>query len=190
MADSSLHANSHRTVSGAQEAATLGRFELRKVLGQGAQSTVWLAFDPRMEREVAIKVMRPGTGSDEKAIAQWLQEARSVGRVKHPNIVPVYEADIQDRQPYLVFEYVAGTALDQVLKKRGALPAAEDRAERSGDWRGDSTYNPCISLTSALRPSPWHTSQDSTAPSSMSSARVHITVPPFRFMCAIAGSLL
>ena len=102
MADSSLHANSHRTVSGAQEAATLGRFELRKVLGQGAQSTVWLAFDPRMEREVAIKVMRPGTGSDEKAIAQWLQEARSVGRVKHPNIVLVYEADIQDRQPYLV----------------------------------------------------------------------------------------
>ncbi len=84
--------------------ATMGRFELRKRLGQGAQSTVWLGFDPRMEREVAIKVMRPGDGSDDKAIAQWLQEARSVGRVSHPNIVPVYEADIQDRQPFLVFE--------------------------------------------------------------------------------------
>jgi len=106
----------------------VGRFELRKILGQGAQSTVWLAFDPRMEREVALKVMRPGVGSDEKAVSQWLQEARSVGRVKHPNIVPVYEADIQDRRPYLVFEYVAGTALDQVLKKRGALPAQEATA--------------------------------------------------------------
>ena len=100
---------------------TLGRFELRKILGQGAQSTVWLAFDPRMEREVAIKVMRPGSGSDPQALVQWLEEARSVGRVKHPNIVPVYEADVQDRQPYLVFEYIAGSTLDQILKQRGAM---------------------------------------------------------------------
>ena len=100
---------------------TLGRFELRKMLGQGAQSTVWLAFDPRMEREVAIKVMRPGSGSDPQALVQWLEEARSVGRVKHPNIVPVYEADIQDHQPYLVFEYIAGSTLDQILKQRGAM---------------------------------------------------------------------
>ncbi len=100
---------------------TLGRFELRKVLGQGAQSTVWLAFDPRLEREVAIKVMRPGSGSDAQAVAQWLDEARSVGRVKHPNIVPVYEADIQGPHPYLVFEYIAGNTLDQLLKQRGAI---------------------------------------------------------------------
>ena len=103
----------------------LGRFELRKVLGQGAQSTVWLAFDPRMEREVAIKVMRPGDGSDEKAVASWLQEARSVSKVNHPNIVPVYEADIQGRFPYLVFEYIAGKTLDQMIQKRGALEPRE-----------------------------------------------------------------
>ena len=100
---------------------TLGRFELRKILGRGAQSTVWLAFDPRLEREVAIKVMRPGSGSDQQAVSQWLDEARSVGKVKHPNIVPVYEADIQDRQPYLVFEYIAGKTLDQLLKQHGAM---------------------------------------------------------------------
>ncbi len=110
---------------GLHASGTLGRFELRKVLGQGAQSTVWLAFDPRMEREVAIKVMRLGDGSDDQAVAQWLLEARSVSRVAHPNIVPVYEADIQDRQPYLVFEYIAGLTLGQMLKKRGALPAPE-----------------------------------------------------------------
>lgn len=108
-----------------QPADNLGRFALRKVLGQGAQSTVWLAFDPRMEREVAIKVMRPGSGSDEKAVAAWLQEARSVSKVNHPNIVPVYEADIQGRFPYLVFEYIAGNTLDQVIQKRGALNARE-----------------------------------------------------------------
>ena len=104
---------------------TLGRFELRKVLGQGAQSTVWLAFDPRMEREVALKVMRTGAGPDEQAIAQWLQEARSVSRVVHPHIVAVYEADIHERYPYLVFEYVAGLTLERLLLQRGALPPLE-----------------------------------------------------------------
>jgi serine/threonine protein kinase len=104
---------------------TIGRFELRKILGQGAQSTVWLAFDPRMEREVAIKMMRVGDGSDDSAVSHWLQEARSVGRIQHPNIVPVFEADIYERQPYLVFEYIAGQTLEQLIKARGALPANE-----------------------------------------------------------------
>ena len=104
---------------------TLGRFELRKILGQGAQSTVWLAFDPRMEREVAIKVMRTDSASDPQALVQWLDEARSVGRIQHPNIVPVFEADIHDRHPYLVFEYIAGKSLDQLLRERGALPPRE-----------------------------------------------------------------
>jgi serine/threonine protein kinase len=110
---------------GLHGADTLGRFELRRILGKGAQSTVWLAFDPRMEREVAIKVMRPSDGSDDKSVSQWLQEARSVSRVTHPNIVPVYEADIQGRQPYLVFEYIAGSTLGHMIRQRGALPPPE-----------------------------------------------------------------
>jgi serine/threonine protein kinase len=107
------------------EPAMLGRFELRRVLGRGAQSVVWLAFDPRLEREVAIKLMKVGKGSDASAIAQWLQEARSVSRLTHPNIVPVFEANVQDQQPYLVFEYVPGQTLAAILAKRGALPPAE-----------------------------------------------------------------
>jgi len=78
------------------EPAMLGRFELRRILGRGAQSVVWLAFDPRLEREVAIKLLKVGQGSDASAIAQWLQEARSVSRLTHPNIVPVFEADVQE----------------------------------------------------------------------------------------------
>jgi serine/threonine protein kinase len=105
--------------------ALLGRFELRKILGKGAQSVVWLAFDPRLEREVAIKLMNVGQGANATAIAQWLQEARSVSRLNHPNIVPVFEADVQDQQPYLVFEYVAGQTLAALIAQRGALPPAE-----------------------------------------------------------------
>lgn len=121
MAEAPQFSNSRPNPNGAR-ASMLGRFELRKRLGQGAQSIVYLGFDPRLEREVAIKVMRLGESSDETAVAHWLQEARSAGRVTHPNIVPVYEADIQERQPYLVFEYVDGQTLAALLQERGAMP--------------------------------------------------------------------
>lgn len=105
--------------------AMLGRFELRRILGRGAQAVVWLAFDPRLEREVAIKLMKVGQGADAAALAHWLQEARSVSRLTHPNIVAVFEADVQNQQPYLVFEYVPGQTLRAVLGSRGALPPAQ-----------------------------------------------------------------
>lgn len=116
-----------RMASGAQLAApgTLGRFELRRLLGQGAQSKVWLAFDPRLEREVAIKLMKPMRASDTSGLEQWLSEARTVSRLTHPNIVPVFEADVQDQQPFLVFEYVAGQTLAQLLASQGALPVTQ-----------------------------------------------------------------
>lgn len=107
------------------DAAMLGRFELRRILGRGAQSVVWLAFDPRLEREVAIKLMKVDKGADAAAVSQWLQEARSVSRLTHPNIVPVFEADVQEEQPYLVFEYVPGKTLASLLAERGALLPAE-----------------------------------------------------------------
>ena len=110
-------------LSAKSEPATLGRFELRRVLGRGAQAVVWLAFDPRLEREVAIKLMKVGQGSE--AIAHWLQEARSVSRLTHPNIVPVFEADVHEQTPYLVFEYVAGQTLAALLAKQGAFPVGE-----------------------------------------------------------------
>lgn len=100
----------------------LGRFELRRVLGKGAQATVWLGFDPRLEREVAVKLMKPAAGAD---VDHWLHEARSVSRITHPNIVPVFEADMHGQQPYLVFEYVAGRTLTDHLKARTTLPPRE-----------------------------------------------------------------
>ncbi len=130
MADSPAFQNSRSpsAQSALKPSGTLGRFELRRQVGQGSQSTVWLAYDPRMERDVAIKVLRPNAHSDEHSVLQWLQEARNVGRIKHPGIVPVYEADIQNQYAYLVFEYVAGDTLSHRLKLQGALPAREAAA--------------------------------------------------------------
>jgi serine/threonine protein kinase len=100
-------------------ATCIGRFELRRVLGRGAQATVWLAFDPRLEREVAVKLLRDGDGA---ALGDWLHEARNVSRLTHPHIVPVFEADLHEGRPYLVFEYVAGPTLAERLRS-GAMPA-------------------------------------------------------------------
>ena len=112
----------------AARGAKLGRFELVRVLGQGAQATVWLAHDARLERNVAVKLMRAGAESVEAdaSVMQWLHEARSVARLTHPHIVPVFEADVHEGRPYLVFEYVAGPTLAELLRSRSApMPARE-----------------------------------------------------------------
>ena len=99
----------------------IGRFKLLQSLGQGAQAVVWLAHDPRLDREVALKVLRPG--ADPVAVEDWLDEARAVSRLAHPNIVPVFEADTQGRQSYMVFEYVPGGTLADRMRGKKAMPA-------------------------------------------------------------------
>ncbi|MBB4842041.1 serine/threonine protein kinase [Paucibacter oligotrophus] len=99
----------------------LGRFRLLKRLGEGAQATVWLAHDPRLDRDVALKVLRPG--AEPSRVDEWLHEARAVSRLTHPFIVPVFEADTQDGQFYMVFEYVPGGTLVEKLRRERQLPA-------------------------------------------------------------------
>ena len=101
----------------------IGRFELRRELGRGAQSVVYLGFDPQLQREVAIKTLHLA-GAVPGQAAALLQEARPVGRLRHPNLVPIFEAGEQGGEPYLVFEYVPGTTLAAFLKTSGALPPA------------------------------------------------------------------
>lgn len=101
----------------------VGRFELRGELGRGAQATVWLGYDPRLQREVAVKVINPD--ADAASVAQWLDEARAVSRLAHPNVVPVFEADQDGAVSFMVFEYVKGPTLTELLRKRGKLPERE-----------------------------------------------------------------
>ncbi|MBI5255318.1 MAG: HDOD domain-containing protein [Burkholderiales bacterium] len=101
----------------------VGRFKLAEELGRGAQATVWLAHDERLERDVALKLLNPE--ADTLAVSQWLHEARAVSRLSHPHIVPVFEADEQAGQPYLVFELVRGKTLAEHLKRKGAMQARD-----------------------------------------------------------------
>lgn len=102
----------------------IGRFEIRGELGRGAQSVVYLAYDPHLEREVAVKTLHFSDVSDRQN-ASLLSEARIVSRLRHPGIVPIFEAGEQDGDLYLVFEYVPGESLAALMKRTGALPATQ-----------------------------------------------------------------
>lgn len=102
---------------------TIGRFEIRRELGRGGQSVVYLAWDPQLQREVAIKTLH-FSDSDPARNAALLAEARTVGKLNHPNVVPIHDAGEQAGDIYLVFEYIDGGTLRDLLDRSGPIPAA------------------------------------------------------------------
>ena len=96
----------------------IGRYAVRGILGRGAQGVVYLAIDPELQREVAIKTLSRRTADADTL----LKEARLVGRLSHPGIVPVHDAGRLGDVPYVVYERVSGRTLDQVIKAEAPLP--------------------------------------------------------------------
>ena len=103
---------------------SVGRFEIRGELGRGAQSVVYLAWDPQLQREVAIKTLH-FTRADPMRNAVLLEEARTASKFRHPNVVPIFDAGEQDGDPYLVFERVNGKNLDDLLKSEGPMASVK-----------------------------------------------------------------
>ncbi|MFH1226595.1 MAG: tetratricopeptide repeat protein [Planctomycetota bacterium] len=96
-------------------AATFGKYTLEKKLGQGGMGAVYLALDPALNRKVALKVI---TSKDEKLLERFQREASAVAKLKHPNIVQVYEAGIINKQHYFTMDYVEGTPLDKLIQAK------------------------------------------------------------------------
>lgn len=106
---------------------TIGRFEVRRELGRGAQSVVYLGWDPQLQREVAIKTLHVGEAGQAQ-VDRLLQEARAVSPLRHAHLVPIFEAGLDPATPgelYLVFEYVPGETLAAHLQQHGALPPTQ-----------------------------------------------------------------
>ncbi len=105
----------------------IGRFNKVRVLGKGTQGVVHLAVDPVLQRNVAIKSLHfsdMNNAVDTKN--RLLKEARTISKMVHPNIVSIYEAGEDEKQnPYLVFEYVSGQLLSDVMKKKGVMPVKD-----------------------------------------------------------------
>ena len=102
-----------------------GRYEVKKLIGEGGMANVYLGFDTILERDVAIKVLRGDLSNDEKFIRRFKREAQSASLLSHPNIVQIYDVGEDDGNFYIVMEYIKGTTLKQLIKKRGHLSVPE-----------------------------------------------------------------
>src|SRR5438045_9603184 len=103
------------------EPQKLGKYEIQSVLGKGAMGVVYKAFDPHIERTVAIKTVRKDLVDPDLAaqfMARFKNEARAAGRLHHPNIVGVYEYGEDDKVAFIAMEYVDGTGLREYLNRK------------------------------------------------------------------------
>ena len=106
---------------------TLGRYRIVERIGEGGMGVVYRAEDPRLEREVAIKVLREDSLRDDELRRRFRLEARTLSRLLHPNIATLFDFDSDAGTDFLVLEYVPGTTLADVLAA-GPLPEARARA--------------------------------------------------------------
>src|SRR5438132_9091327 len=104
----------------------MGPFEVEKQLGSGAMGAVYLARYCKTGQRVALKVMAPGLGSNDTALARFEREAEVLKQLNHPNIVRFYVASQFQSAPYYAMEYIEGESLDHVLQRRGRLTWEED----------------------------------------------------------------
>jgi serine/threonine-protein kinase len=98
-----------------------GRYELEEVVGHGGMSTVYRAHDSLLERNVALKVLHQQYNEDEDFVERFKREARSVAQLQHPNIVTVIDRGEEDGRQYIVFEYIDGENLKELVVRKGRL---------------------------------------------------------------------
>lgn len=98
-----------------------GRYRVLSHIADGGMASVYLALDTRLEREVALKVMRPGLAADETFVSRFRREARSAARLSHPHVVAVFDQGEDDGSMFLAMEYVPGQTLREVMQAEGPL---------------------------------------------------------------------
>src|SRR5580692_1335919 len=99
-----------------------GPYEIQSLVGAGGMGEVYRARDTRLQRTVAIKVLPAHLSSSPELHARFVQEAKSISSLQHPNICVVHDIGSQDGVDYMVMEYVSGQTLDKLIPP-GGLPA-------------------------------------------------------------------
>jgi tRNA A-37 threonylcarbamoyl transferase component Bud32 len=103
---------------------TIGRFELRDVIGEGAMGTVYRAYDPAIGRAVAIKLIKFGAGTSQATRDRVLREARSGGSLAHPNVVTIFDMGVEDNCAFIAMELVDGPNLAARIESSAPFPPA------------------------------------------------------------------
>src|SRR5262245_44898794 len=107
---------------------TISRYKILQRLGEGGMGSLYLARDPAIDRLVAIKLLREDVESDELR-ERFAREARAVGRLRHQNIVVVFDVGEDDNRPFIAMEYIEGETLGAVIRERRNIPV-----ERKLQW--------------------------------------------------------
>ncbi len=116
---------------------TIGRYQIEGLLGAGAMAEVYLAFDPSIERKLAIKVLNPALRNNPDVARRFLAEARAAGMLSHPHIVTIHDVGEVEGVPYIAMELLQGRPLDEVLQQMPQLPV-------------DMAVELCVQIASAL----------------------------------------
>jgi len=98
----------------------IDRFEILERIGQGGMGTVFKAHDPRINRIVAVKLLREGFDTPDMR-ERFMREARAAGQLRNPHIVTIFELGEFEEQPYIVMEFVEGEPLDRLIKRQAPL---------------------------------------------------------------------
>ncbi len=107
-----------------QPGQTVAHYELLELIGEGGMGRVFRAYDSRLKRQVAIKILQPGLTSDEKLRRRFEREARAAAAVSHPTIAAIHEVSESGDLAYIVMEYVEGRTLKKMLGA-GPVPLME-----------------------------------------------------------------
>ena len=117
----------------------IGRHQVVKCLGEGGCGRVYLAYDPELNRKVAIKIPHAELATNDYFAKRFQEEGRNLAKISHPNVVLVYDVGLEGHVPYVVMEYVRGVALNQKLR------------ETNGTLGHDRTIEILIQIAAALR---------------------------------------
>ncbi len=101
---------------------TLSHYQILEEVGKGTTGTVYHAFDTRLKRRVALKVLRPGLAADQDIIRRFLHEAQYPSLLNHPNIAAIYAIEQDQGRMFIVMEYVIGKTLDKITPPDGLAP--------------------------------------------------------------------
>jgi serine/threonine protein kinase/HAMP domain-containing protein len=103
----------------------VGRYQIQARIGQGAMANVYRAYDPSIDRVLAIKVLKREYCREPDSAKRFLREAKAAGALSHPNIVTIFDVGEIDGFPFIVMEMLDGAPLDQAIRSRGRFEVAE-----------------------------------------------------------------
>ncbi len=107
------------------ELGRLGPYAVLKMLGEGGMGVVFQARDTKLDRLLALKVLRPEQAANEHARRRFLQEAKIVAALQHDNIITIYQVGEERGLPFFAMQLLQGTPLDRLLKEKGRLPTPD-----------------------------------------------------------------